>query len=202
VHSFLFVHHRSGDGWEYCEYVGVTQNLEEALNSHLAKQGKDAVAYVRALSFPYPQRTAMEDVALQWRRLIHEAGGSLQQWAGENFFDDLDDDDDDEDEEEEWLMETAPPAVSSETEQAIVSPFSSGAEASVVVAGYKLALTKENVDKVLEEVRPYLISDGGNVAVERVDEVTKNVYLILEGACGKSVSLDSVYCSWAFFQCF
>lgn len=186
--------HRSGDGWEYCEYVGVTRNLEEALRSHLVKQGKDAVAHVRALSFSYPQQTAMEEVALQWRKQVNDAGGSLQQWVGEDFFDD--DDDEEEDEEEDWLMETAPPAISSETEQAIVSPFSSGAETSVAFAGVKLAFTRENVDKVLEEVRPYLISDGGNVAVDRVDEVTKNVYLVLEGACGKSVSFDYVYYSW------
>ena len=132
----------------------------------------------------------MEEVALQWRKQVNEAGGSLQQWVGEDFFDD------DEEEEEDWLMETAPPAVSSKAEQPIVSPFSSGAETPVALAGDKLALTRENVDKVLEEVRPYLISDGGNVAVDRVDEVTKNVYLVLEGACGKRVSFD-ITCSWA-----
>jgi hypothetical protein len=167
--------------------------LEEALNSHLAKQGKDAVAHVRALSFSYPQQTAMEEVALQWRKQVNEAGGSLQQWVGDDFFDD---DEEDEEEEEDWLMETAPPAVSSKAEQPIVSPFSSGAETPAALAGDKLALTRENVDKVLEEVRPYLISDGGNVAVDRVDEVTKNVYLVLEGACGKRVSFD-ITCSWA-----
>ena len=42
--------------------------------------------------------------------------------------------------------------------------------------------------KVLDEVRPYLIADGGNVSVERVDEETKNVYLKLEGACGSCAS--------------
>ncbi|OEU15395.1 nitrogen-fixing NifU-like protein, partial [Fragilariopsis cylindrus CCMP1102] len=46
----------------------------------------------------------------------------------------------------------------------------------------------ENVDSVLDEIRPYLISDGGNVSVERVDEETKNVYLVLEGACGSCPS--------------
>ena len=41
---------------------------------------------------------------------------------------------------------------------------------------------------MLEEVRPYLIADGGNVSVQSVDEVTKNVYLKLEGACGSCAS--------------
>jgi len=51
-----------------------------------------------------------------------------------------------------------------------------------------LEFNKENVDKVLDEIRPYLISDGGNVAVDGVDVETKNVYLILEGACGSCPS--------------
>lgn len=46
----------------------------------------------------------------------------------------------------------------------------------------------ENVDKVLDEVRPYLISDGGNVRVQSVDTETGNVYLLLEGACGSCAS--------------
>jgi hypothetical protein len=161
------------------------------------KQGKDAVVWVRALSFSYPQQTAMEEVASQWRKQIIYAGGSLQPWVvgGDDFLDE----DEDDDEEEEWLMEAAPPTISSlEIEQEIVSPFSAAAETSVAVTGGKLAFTRENVDKVLEEVRPYLISDGGNVAVDRVDEETKNVYLILEGACGKSVPfvILVMICGW------
>ncbi len=46
----------------------------------------------------------------------------------------------------------------------------------------------ENVDKVLDEVRPYLISDGGNVCVQSVDTETGNIYLQLEGACGSCAS--------------
>ena len=132
----------------------------------------------------------MEEVASQWRKHVREAGGSLKQWIGEDFFDD--DEEEDEDEEEDWLMETALPVISSEAEQVIVSPFSLGAETPVALSNDKLALTIQNVDKVLEEVRPYLISDGGNVAVDRVDELTKNVYLVLEGACGKKISFDYV----------
>ena len=32
-----------------------------------------------------------------------------------------------------------------------------------------LDLTWENVDAVLEEMRPYLIQDGGNVAISEID---------------------------------
>ena len=51
-----------------------------------------------------------------------------------------------------------------------------------------LEFTRENVDKVLEEVRPFLISDGGNVAVVRVDAVKMTVELALQGACGSCPS--------------
>lgn len=47
-------------------------------------------------------------------------------------------------------------------------------------------LTVESVDLVLNEVRPYLISDGGNVEVASVDDGV--VSLRLQGACGSCPS--------------
>eukprot|EP01026_Neomeris_dumetosa_P052801 TRINITY_DN4692_c0_g1_i6.p1 TRINITY_DN4692_c0_g1~~TRINITY_DN4692_c0_g1_i6.p1 ORF type:complete len:395 (+),score=48.72 TRINITY_DN4692_c0_g1_i6:39-1223(+) len=43
-------------------------------------------------------------------------------------------------------------------------------------------LTKENVDKALEQVRPYIIADGGNVVVLEVS-TNGDVILELQGAC-------------------
>ena len=72
--------------------------------------------------------------------------------------------------------------------------------ATTLDSGSPLELTVENVDAVLDEVRPYLISDGGNVSVRGVGEGEdgdgketpsggrKNVYLVLEGACGSCAS--------------
>ena len=51
-----------------------------------------------------------------------------------------------------------------------------------------LELTKENVDKVLDEIRPYLIADGGNVAVVSIDDFTRSISLTLQGACGSCPS--------------
>eukprot|EP00638_Chattonella_subsalsa_P006953 CAMPEP_0117758584 /NCGR_PEP_ID=MMETSP0947-20121206/15470_1 /TAXON_ID=44440 /ORGANISM="Chattonella subsalsa, Strain CCMP2191" /LENGTH=181 /DNA_ID=CAMNT_0005578809 /DNA_START=232 /DNA_END=777 /DNA_ORIENTATION=+ len=45
-----------------------------------------------------------------------------------------------------------------------------------------LPLTLENVEKILDEMRPYLMSDGGNVRVDEIDGPV--VKLELEGACG------------------
>ena len=50
----------------------------------------------------------------------------------------------------------------------------------------KLELTMENVDKALDEVRPYLITDGGNVEVVSIENGIVVVRLI--GACGSCAS--------------
>lgn len=78
-------------------------------------------------------------------------------------------------------------------DDAIVSPFLSNMPTVPLVSNESvtdvpMALTVENVDVVLNEVRPYLVADGGNVAVKRVDEANGTVYLKLEGACGSCPS--------------
>lgn len=77
----------------------------------------------------------------------------------------------------------------------IVSPFDNSTEddgnnSGVSTATYTplpsgeepLDLTWENVDMVLEEMRPYLLQDGGNVAISEIDGPI--VRLELQGACG------------------
>ncbi len=49
-----------------------------------------------------------------------------------------------------------------------------------------LALTKDNVEQVLDDLRPYLMADGGNV--ELVDIDGPIVKLRLQGACGSCPS--------------
>lgn len=49
-----------------------------------------------------------------------------------------------------------------------------------------LALTSENVETVLDELRPYLIADGGNVELVELDGPI--VKLRLQGACGSCPS--------------
>ncbi|GAV86511.1 NifU domain-containing protein, partial [Cephalotus follicularis] len=50
----------------------------------------------------------------------------------------------------------------------------------------ELPLTAENVETVLDDIRPYLISDGGNVALHEIDGNV--VKLKLQGACGSCPS--------------
>jgi Fe-S cluster biogenesis protein NfuA len=69
----------------------------------------------------------------------------------------------------------------------IVSPFdaastSGSAAASSDEDDYELELTIENVEKVLDEMRPYLQSDGGDVRLAEIDGPV--VKLELVGACG------------------
>ncbi|HEY9698059.1 MAG TPA: NifU family protein [Trichocoleus sp.] len=49
-----------------------------------------------------------------------------------------------------------------------------------------MELTNDNVEKVLDDLRPYLISDGGNVELVEIDGPV--VRLRLQGACGSCPS--------------
>lgn len=70
----------------------------------------------------------------------------------------------------------------SATEEDIISPFDSDVNTSTSADSEFLELTWENVEKVLDEMRPYLIQDGGNVSIADIDGPV--VRLQLEGACG------------------
>jgi Fe-S cluster biogenesis protein NfuA len=50
----------------------------------------------------------------------------------------------------------------------------------------KSALTIDNVERVLDEMRPYLMADGGNVELVEIDGPI--VKLRLQGACGSCPS--------------
>jgi Fe-S cluster biogenesis protein NfuA len=49
-----------------------------------------------------------------------------------------------------------------------------------------LALTTDNVENVLDELRPYLMADGGNVELAEIEGPI--VKLRLQGACGSCPS--------------
>ncbi len=49
-----------------------------------------------------------------------------------------------------------------------------------------MELTKDNVEKVLDELRPFLMADGGNVEIVEIDGPIVKVRL--QGACGSCPS--------------
>ena len=55
-----------------------------------------------------------------------------------------------------------------------------------IMSSDTLALTNDNVEKVLDELRPFLISDGGNVEIAEIDGPIVKVRL--QGACGSCPS--------------
>ena len=59
-------------------------------------------------------------------------------------------------------------------------------EGILVLPSCVLPLTEENVEKVLDEVRPGLMADGGNVVLHEIDGLV--VVLKLQGACGSCPS--------------
>ena len=58
--------------------------------------------------------------------------------------------------------------------------------APLVMSTETLPLTSENVEKVLDELRPFLMADGGNVEVVEIDGPVVKVRL--QGACGSCPS--------------
>ena len=115
------------------------------------------------------------------------------------MFDNEDDDDDNDEFDMEMMgdaMAIAAGSVNSNSmvlPSTIISPFASsnngkGTDNAKSESTSNLQFNLESVDTVLNEVRPYLIADGGNVKVIEVDDVERKVYLQLQGACGSCAS--------------
>ena len=197
---------RGSDGWSAVTSVGVSQDLATTLRGlHESDATEMKVSHVRALSFTFPQPTAMQEVAQDWRQQAREAGATLDEVWADNVLNYLYDEEDDDEDEDEFLEMTADAmsVVASSSSSIgvttpIVSPFDSSSPSSadekirdnadVADDSVPLEFNAENVDIVLNEVRPYLIADGGNVKVERVDTEEQLVELKLEGACGSCAS--------------
>lgn len=84
---------------------------------------------------------------------------------------------------EEKCEETQNNNNNEQTNAGIASPFSdNGNSTSGLYSAVTHDLTPENVDLVLNDVRPYLVADGGNVEVASVEDGV--ISLRLQGACG------------------
>ncbi len=200
-----------GNEWKEIKHISITKDLLSDLVSLTSTFGSSQIGYVKALSFAYPQKSAMMETANRWAGMVMEEGGSLglvqETERSQEEKDELvrlmmetaEYDDDDDDDEFEFDDDKPAPLFVDKTKEAsatgeeVVSPFS-GDEAGAEIPEYSstsetdLEFNLENVDKVLDEIRPYLISDGGNVSIDSVDVETRSVYLVLEGACGSCAS--------------
>jgi Fe-S cluster biogenesis protein NfuA len=93
-----------------------------------------------------------------------------------------DDDDDDDDDDDEALVPEPERIRRAQMQADVVSPFAAGGSANGASLVH-LELTLEAVDRALDEVRPMLIADGGNIDVIEVDAVSGVVKVSLVGAC-------------------
>ncbi len=69
---------------------------------------------------------------------------------------------------------------------ATLDPGATAAAATSAGESDPRALTVENVERVLDELRPYLMADGGNVEIVEIDGPVVKVRL--QGACGSCPS--------------
>lgn len=223
------------DGSSTVRYVGRSRDVASALDTR-RKIFPEVVQRVRAQTFAFPRREAMESLCDEWiGSLDYKPEGNdlsspkARLWqteatpaspdhetrkfklrkamADSTLFDEDDDDDlfddedlDDEDiermrrermraavEQDDWSAEinAQDAEVRGASAASVVSPFAadgSAADADQSAAPQR-ELTVQAVDQVLDEVRPYLIADGGNIEVVSVDAESGAVKLALQGAC-------------------
>jgi Fe-S cluster biogenesis protein NfuA len=256
VPNFTILFFSKGE-WNHVQHISITKDLYNELENLSTQYSSTQVAYVRALSFVYPQKSAMLEVANRWKGTVDTEHGGIVPWGTvtDNDTNDSDtttettaasettsekddaemterekiiqlikdtamfDDDDDEDDDEfefdddndvlssEEVTKNIDATRTNSNSDDIISPFDSNNGAAITDTDTntdveeegeappaltdengQLVFNPDNVNAVLDEIRPYLISDGGNVSVQRIDVDTRSVYLKLEGACGSCAS--------------
>lgn len=171
-----------------CTYVDYARDVRTALRAARARGGA-RVARARVLAFRNGAMATRENLsaeAARWRAALGEARPVLNaEW----------------DAEDEAASGGGGAATASEVVDGgvggVVSPFAAAAAAAMTseegvvdadadADAPRLELTAENVDKALDEVRPYLVADGGNVELIKIEDGI--VVVRLNGACGSCAS--------------
>jgi len=192
------------DGKETCRFVGSSKNLHASVRAQQRRHEEECI-WVRALVRPAAGMDQLQIIASSWVEDVEEEEGYCpagnvhddSSWAmvekqlastdtglgpqgrgGEEAAVDR-----------ELSRRNLDKAVEDndvgDESSTIVSPFAGNAGAVGLNSNQEsLPLDVPTVDKILDEVRPYLIADGGNCRVVAVDDSTGDVSLQLEGACG------------------
>ena len=181
-------------------YVGSSMSMPVDISRLSAKLGNEVVNSLRIQTFPNPKPDAIDAYKLELIRQLSPSGNleNSEMWDDKAVIRDSAEEaaveiDTGKDTDKRTSRERLADAIGSDGVKSsiIESPFEEEAGESYVIGPNTAAViefTKENVDKVLDEVRPYLIADGGNVEVVSVDEFTRSVSLALQGACGSCPS--------------
>ena len=189
---------------EEVQYVGNSLDVVKNIKKHYETHGSAVVHSIRVQSFAQPTIDALmaykNELVRQtnpWGNAIGSIGwkdndsfeSEVKTSSASNILNIVDDDN------LSSLKQSIADAVAEEAARNPISPFEEESKVSSSDMTMRIAsrdnileFTKENVDNVLNQIRPYLIADGGNVAVAEVDIDKRTVSLILEGACGSCPS--------------
>eukprot|EP00177_Eucheuma_denticulatum_P005067 GFKZ01009237.1.p1 GENE.GFKZ01009237.1~~GFKZ01009237.1.p1 ORF type:complete len:369 (+),score=58.77 GFKZ01009237.1:688-1794(+) len=156
-------------------FVGMSRDVSRSLTLHVDSHDEELVDMVKVMTFEMPKAAEMSLVVETWLKEGADLPiGNQEKWA-------------EADGEMEAVLRGIEKKVENEATGSIVSPFET-TKLDATEEAEPLELTIENVDEALNEVRPYLMSDGGNISVISVNAEEKKVTLQLEGACGSCSS--------------
>lgn len=183
------------------QFVGNSFDVVKSIKKHYEIHGVDIVHTIRVQTFAQPTLDALiaykNELVRQtnpWGNAIGATGWDENKSEISNTNTNIINISDDDEVLSSLKQSIADANEENKASNAISSPFDEEKNSNNV--GMKitassdsvLQFTKENVDIVLNEIRPYLIADRGNVAVVEVNVEKCSVSLILEGACGSCPS--------------
>jgi NifU-like domain len=182
-------------------YVGASMSMASDIGRLSKKLGSQIVNTLRIQTFPNPKPDAIDAYRFELIRQLSPSGNleNYEMWDDKQIIQGTTSQaviaTEKAGEKEKNSRERLADAVDGDSTKTVSdyveSPFVEGSSDSYIIGPNTSAgmeFTLENVDKVLDEVRPYLIADGGNVEVVSVDEFTRSVSLTLQGACGSCPS--------------
>ena len=182
-------------------YVGASMSMASDIGRLSKKLGSQIVNTLRIQTFPNPKPDAIDAYRFELIRQLSPSGNleNYEMWDDPQIIQGTTSQavvatekvGEKEKNSRERLVDAVDGDSTKTVSDYVESPFVEGSSDSYIIGPNTSAgmeFTLENVDKVLDEVRPYLIADGGNVEVVSVDEFTRSVSLTLQGACGSCPS--------------